>query len=594
MILKNIVLRLMPAFCLAAAVSVSAITEGYANKQSVFPGEQISFHVSTLAPSFTFEVYRRGATMERVATITNTGGGAFTGHNYYQSGQNYPVNGCNWPVAYTLTVPSGWKSGLYVVRIVAPSDTDRVRMNYSTRYYQDRLLKNRIIFVVKPSAPGVNSKVLMCLAFNTYQAYNGWGGSSYYYSPSVVTTVSFLRPYGDFDGYNQCCTDWDYKFIQWAEAEGYTIDYCVDSDLDWDQNLSRNFVNQYKLIVVNGHSEYWSRGMHDCVINFQNQTGGNVFFCTGNTATPDVSYSSGYTKMTKGSGGWGVSFMGGRMQGNLYSPKRYTHYPTQYGFGGMTVSTVGETSWVFAGTNLSAGEQFGRLSRLVGYESDGVNFTRSGFNFIPSESVPSGLRILAANTYSGGDKPGCKGADWQISATFVIFRRGQGTFVHEGNVNWSYGLTGDSGPSDTDPGRGCESTYLMLPDTNVQIITRNILERLGNAVRVERAGPGTHFPSGYLELRPNPFHTGVVVSWGNLSANTVETGFKPISTVSGGKLAIYNMHGRLVRALLVKNQAGHAFWDGCDALGRSLPSGQYLVRLRLGDFRAGKRVVLMR
>ena len=343
-------------------------------------------------------------------------------------------------------------------------------------------------------------------------------------------------------------------------------------------------MNQYKLLVVNGHSEYWSQGMHDCVINFQNQTGGNVFFCTGNTAVPDVSYSSGYTKMTKGSAGWGVSFMGGRMQGNIYSPKRYTHYPTQYGFGGMTVSTVGETSWVFAGTNLSAGQQFGRTAQLVGYEADGINFTRSGYNFIPAESVPSGLQILAANTYTGGDKPGCRDADWQIRSTFVIFKRGLGTFVHEGNVNWSYGLTGDSGPSDTDPGRGCDATYLMLPDTNVQIITRNILERLGNAVRVQKPGPGALFSSGFLDARPNPFFKGIRFDFGQNGSRT------PVTAA----LNVYNMHGRLVRALLVQNRAGRAFWDGRDALGRPLPSGQYLVRLRLGDFRAGKRVVLMR
>jgi hypothetical protein len=353
--------------------------------------------------------------------------------------------------------------------------------------------------------------------------------------------------------------------------------------MDWDYNLSRNFVRNYKLIVVNGHSEYWSAGMHDCIVNFQNQLGGNVFFCTGNTATPRVTYGSGYTRMTKGSSGWGVSFMGGEMQGNLFGPKKYTHYPTAQGFGGLTVSAAGETSWVFAGTGLQAGQQFGRLSLLVGYEADGISFNRSGAIFTPAESVPAGLQILAANTYTGGNKSGCKSAEWNIKSTFVIFKRGNGTFVHEGNVNWAYGLIGDAGNSE--PGYACQSTYTIQPDANVQRITKNILERLGEAgSHIDRSRFIKVIPAGSILARPNPFQQGVRLDfglWGHWSDHFA-------------LLKVYNLQGRVVRSFKTNGERGYFHWDGKTRTGRSVAAGQYLIKLEQGPYKASKVITLSR
>jgi flagellar hook assembly protein FlgD len=55
---------------------------------------------------------------------------------------------------------------------------------------------------------------------------------------------------------------------------------------------------------------------------------------------------------------------------------------------------------------------------------------------------------------------------------------------------------------------------------------------------------------------------------------------------SSVRLAIYNLHGELVRELLNKKlPAGNHFarWEGNDSVGREVASGIYLYRLQVGN-----------
>jgi len=45
----------------------------------------------------------------------------------------------------------------------------------------------------------------------------------------------------------------------WAEGNGYTLDYAVNSDLEDHPEL----LQSYKLVLSVGHDEYWSSGMRD-------------------------------------------------------------------------------------------------------------------------------------------------------------------------------------------------------------------------------------------------------------------------------------------------------------------------------------------
>ena len=63
------------------------------------------------------------------------------------------------------------------------------------------------------------------------------------------------------------------------------------------------------------------------------------------------------------------------------------------------------------------------------------------------------------------------------------------------------------------------------------------------------------------------------------------------------KLSIYNIQGQKVRTLVQGWQpAGtrEVACDGRDAVGRSMASGVYMIRMTTGDFQSVKRMTLVR
>ena len=52
---------------------------------------------------------------------------------------------------------------------------------------------------------------------------------------------------------------WERAFVEWAEKNGYAMDYCVNSDLEFRPEL----LKPYKLVLSVGHDEYWSWEMRD-------------------------------------------------------------------------------------------------------------------------------------------------------------------------------------------------------------------------------------------------------------------------------------------------------------------------------------------
>lgn len=73
----------------------------------------------------------------------------------------------------------------------------------------------------------------------------------------------------------------------WLEQNGY--DYDVASDYDLHVNAS--LLTGYKVVVINGHSEYWSAQGYNAIKSYL-AGGGNVFVASGNTMFWRVSFSS--------------------------------------------------------------------------------------------------------------------------------------------------------------------------------------------------------------------------------------------------------------------------------------------------------------
>ena len=231
--------------------------EGYTDQLSYTPGDEVKLHVSCARP-VALGVTRVG---NPFAPIRPSRG---------FSAKEQPIpkdassHGCRWAVAHSFTLPADTPSGYYAVILSALGDDDRAVASGSA------------FFVVRPKEPGKNAKILLQLSTNTYNAYTNWGGYSLYaYNGRHKVQgrrVSFDRPL------SAQFSNWEAPFVEWAEANGYALDYCVNCDLEFHPELLKH----YKLVLSVGHDEYWSAPMRDNLEKYI-EDGGNVAFFSGNT-----------------------------------------------------------------------------------------------------------------------------------------------------------------------------------------------------------------------------------------------------------------------------------------------------------------------
>jgi len=256
--------------------------EGYASETSVLPGDTVHFHVSTAdGDRYRIEVYRLGwygGAGARLLTCIPSCGSDQPGRKF-GGPQHDPVTGvarAAWPVTDSLAVPAGWISGYYhaVLRLTEGGDDTGV-IGY-------------VPFVVR--APlGTRSQILVQVPINTWQAYNPWGGKSLYPSNSSdhapALRVSFDRPLA-FTA--QGPFDWEYNLVRFLEGEGYDVSYQTDLDTHSDPaSLLR-----HRLVIVDGHDEYWTKEMRDAFDTARARST-NLAFMNSNAAYWQVRYEDG-------------------------------------------------------------------------------------------------------------------------------------------------------------------------------------------------------------------------------------------------------------------------------------------------------------
>ena len=436
----------------------SPLVEGYTNQLSYLPGEEIEFHVSSAADQFSLEIARLGAERHVVFTKADIPG---TLHLTPAAASSL---GCGWPTTFRLQVPENWKSGYYSGRmqVVMPGG---------------RKSQSELFFVVRSADPGINTKILLQLSTNTYNAYCNWGGYSLYaYNGKDKVQgrrVSFDRPIaGQF-------ANWELPFVQWAEKAGYVLDYAVNSDLEFHPEM----LQSYRLVLSVGHDEYWSSPMRDNLEKFI-ADGGNVAFFSGNSVCWQVRSENSGRALTC----WKQSFKDDplfksgdyKLLSTLWSHylvARPENTLTGVGFlhggyhrshgefmDGPAAFTVHRPEhWLFADTGVKRGDTFGGKDTIVGYECDGCEFTMRDGLPVPThrDGTPQSFVILGScparwapddcEWYEKWEK-GRTGA-----AILGTYTRG-GTVVTTGTTDWSHGLRGK--------------------DPVVIQITRNVLNRL--------------------------------------------------------------------------------------------------------------------
>jgi hypothetical protein len=124
--------------------------------------------------------------------------------------------------------------------------------------------------------------ILVQVPINTLEAYNDWGGKSTYVSRMQgppAAKVSFDRPYA------QSMVGWEYPLLHYLEGRGYDVGYQTDADTDRDPGS----LLRHRLVVVNGHDEYWTSTIRDAFESAR-EAGTNLLFFGANIGYWQVRY----------------------------------------------------------------------------------------------------------------------------------------------------------------------------------------------------------------------------------------------------------------------------------------------------------------
>ncbi len=410
--------------------------EGYCSETSVYPGERISFHVSTSpARRFTLDLYRSG-------WYGGTGGrhmtrlGPFAGEP-----QPVPLMGeervreCAWPAAATLTVPADWPSGVYLGKLALVGEP----------------VQSYVIFVVKEKR---SADLLFQVSDLTWQAYNKWPGwdslyddgtpklfNGYSYSGPHVR-VSFDRPYAQYGQVHEVALSlgsgeyllWEHPLAFWLEQQGYDVTYCSNLDLDRDPEILR----RCRVLLSVGHDEYWTRAMYENVKTARDR-GLSIGFLSGNAVYHTiVTYRNRRTFARLERFADETQLLGTHSFGSGYGDWVVTH----------------PKHWILEGAGMRQGDS---IPGLVGWEYHGDPVDLPGLEVVAAADLAPFSRNAGPGRFASVVYPGPKG-NWVFNA---------------GTIWWAEGL---SHP----PGHAPAASRLARTfgvDERVQRITANFLRR---------------------------------------------------------------------------------------------------------------------
>lgn len=143
------------------------------------------------------------------------------------------------------------------------------------------MIEKRIPFIVKTESP---VDIMVVYASNTANAYAESGGKSLYSLQERPAGVSFHRPI-PLEPFSEVCLKW------FSKLDDISIGYIADVDMDFHETI-----RQSKVLVIPGHSEYWTRQGRLNFDRFVNE-GGHALILSGNTMWWQVRYSEDMSRM---------------------------------------------------------------------------------------------------------------------------------------------------------------------------------------------------------------------------------------------------------------------------------------------------------
>ncbi|TMB02689.1 MAG: hypothetical protein E6J64_16170 [Deltaproteobacteria bacterium] len=173
---------------------------------------------------------------------------------------------CHWSPTFTVQVPQGAVSGLYLVRILRDEP-----FPYGTY----------VPLVVKDDRM---SDLYFQASVTTYEAYNRWMGESLYddqlgLSSRFAVKVSFDRPYIHDYGAGHVLR-YEAHMASFLERSGYDVSYTTNLDVTRE---GMGALRRHGAFLSVGHDEYWDGRQRDAVEGARD-AGTHVFFFGANAA----------------------------------------------------------------------------------------------------------------------------------------------------------------------------------------------------------------------------------------------------------------------------------------------------------------------
>ncbi len=403
----------------------------YTDSEHYAKGSTVKLYASIPTGTYVVKVYNLSLANQLVFTSSS-----FTGARQSVPSNAY-ATGCNWQQSKSFVIPPTWSPGLYAAEITTSTKT------YGTR------------FIVTEPVRGSHSRMVMSIAFNTMQAYNAFGGKSLYdYNSSDEIRspkVSYVRPL-PYKNSLDLFMMWEIKLLEWFASQGIAVEFTTDKELHENPDV----LDSYDVLVVCGHDEYWSMKKRRQVEQFVNG-GGKFVSLSGNTCWWQVRFEGDVMVCYKSTGdplhgvqdslltiNWyasPVNLPENTLLGSSFRNAGYVNHgsilPKTSGYGDF--AAYNSQHWVFQGTGLVDGQEFGFANDIVGYEADGALFTwdRGIPRVTGTDQTPTSYVIL-------GISPAERPTGTVNTATMGLWSNSNNGWVFNASTtDWAHGLASD-------------------------------------------------------------------------------------------------------------------------------------------------------
>lgn len=457
---------------------------GYMWPRCVRSGERSEFRVHSVE-EYELELWRYGGEKEFVRRI-----GTFDEHgpravmqitpdgDYTQTGVQWNRQGYH-SAALSQFLEGPERSGLYYLHARSKSG----------RFFT-------FPWVVAPCAP--QARIAVLASDITWNAYNSFGGRSNYIhadrfppTPTVNSRLELKRyterehrtydsddyaplsldrpdPYNHIDereqltdpiagrqGCHMAAAEW--RLLGWMERRGFAYDYYSETQLHFGQAP----LDEYRVLVLSTHPEYWSRAMYDRVKRWVFERGGRLMYLGGNGLNCEVEFLDEHRIVYQNTK-WSHSEPQFAHDGREYESRFDKRCESEANLLGVAFSFPGIMTaapyraidaghWCFEGTGLRNGDVFGEKSLhqrvpggASGHETDKT-----------TRQSPANVRVLARGLNPDGG-----------GAEIVQFDTpGGGAVFSVGSITWP----------------AC-----VLVDEAVSRITENVLRRFSGDSSGER------------------------------------------------------------------------------------------------------------